>query len=99
MILTVSPVKALIFLVFIIVLQQLENNLIYPRVVGGSIGLPAMWTFAALIIGGAVYGVVGMLVFIPLAYIIYTLIKNDVSTRLKEKANKKTEEADPPEAE
>lgn len=92
LILMVSPMRALIFVVMFLIIQQLENNLIYPRVVGGSIGLPAMWTFAALIIGGAIYGVVGMLVFIPLASIIYTILKNDVSSRLKAKAKKKAEE-------
>jgi predicted PurR-regulated permease PerM len=91
LIMMVSPMRALIFVVMFLIIQQLENNLIYPRVVGGSIGLPAMWTFAALIIGGAVYGVVGMLVFIPLASIIYTLVKNDVSARLKAKKAKAAE--------
>ena len=90
-----SPMRALLFVIMFLIIQQLENNLIYPRVVGGSIGLPAMWTFAALIIGGALYGVVGMLVFIPLASIIYTILKNDVTARLKAKAEKKAKaEAD-----
>ena len=84
----VSPMRALIFVIMFLIIQQLENNLIYPRVVGGSIGLPAIWTFAALIIGGALYGVAGMLIFIPLASIIYTIIKNDVKARLKAKAEK-----------
>ncbi len=91
LILMVSPMRALIFVVMFLIIQQLENNLIYPRVVGGSIGLPAMWTFAALIIGGTLYGVIGMLVFIPLASIIYTIVKNDVSVRLKAKAEKKAQ--------
>lgn len=92
LILMVSPMRALIFVVMFLIIQQLENNLIYPRVVGGSIGLPAMWTFAALIIGGALYGVVGMLVFIPIASIIYSVIKSDVSARLKAKAEKKAQD-------
>jgi predicted PurR-regulated permease PerM len=78
-------IRALIFIAVFLVVQQLENNLIYPRVVGTTIGLPAIWTFAALIVGGAVYGVVGMLVFIPVTSIIYTLIRNDVHARLKAK--------------
>ncbi len=86
-----SPMRALLFVVMFLIIQQLENNLIYPRVVGGSIGLPAMWTFAALIIGGALYGVVGMLVFIPVASIIYTLIKTDVYARLKARKEKEAE--------
>lgn len=92
LILMVSPMRALIFVIMFLIIQQLENNLIYPRVVGGSIGLPPMWTFAALIIGGALYGVVGMLVFIPLASIIYTLLKNDVAARLKIKKEKAEQE-------
>ena len=76
---------ALIFVAVFLVIQQLENNIIYPRVVGTSIGLPAIWTFAALIVGGALYGVVGMLIFIPVTSIVYTLIKNDVYSRLKAK--------------
>ncbi len=94
-----SPMRALLFIVMFLIIQQLENNLIYPRVVGTSVGLPAMWTFTALIVGGAMYGVVGMLVFIPLASIIYTLVKNDVTSRLKAKAKKKAmEEAEQSEA-
>ncbi len=94
LIMMTSPMRALIFVVMFLIIQQLENNLIYPRVVGGSIGLPAMWTFAALILGGALYGVVGMLVFIPTASVIYTLVKNDVSARLKAKSEKKSQEED-----
>jgi predicted PurR-regulated permease PerM len=89
-------IRALIFIAVFLVVQQLENNLIYPRVVGTTIGLPAIWTFAALIVGGAVYGVVGMLVFIPVTSIIYTLIRNDVHARLKAKeaSRIKSEEAE-----
>lgn len=79
MILTVSPVKAVLFLVYIVVLQQLENNLIYPRVVGSSMGLPAIWVLAAVTIGGGVMGVVGMLVGVPLAATAYRLLREDVN--------------------
>ncbi len=87
MILTVSPVKALLFIVFIIVLQQLEGNLIYPKVVGESIGLPALWVLAAVSVGGSLLGVLGMLVGVPLAAAIYHLIKEDVNRKdfIKEK--------------
>lgn len=91
LILMQSPMRALIFVIVFLIIQQLENNLIYPRVVGTSIGLPAMWTFAALIVGGAAYGVVGMLVFIPVTSIIYTLIKQDVNSRIRAKNAKKAE--------
>lgn len=84
-----SPMKALLFIVMFLIIQQLENNLIYPRVVGTSVGLPAIWTFTALIVGGAMYGVVGMLIFIPLASILFTLVKNDVASRLKIRAEEK----------
>jgi len=73
MILTVSPLKALIFLVFIIVLQQLEGNLIYPRVVGSSMGLPGIWVLAAVTVGGGLAGVLGMLFGVPLAAALYRI--------------------------
>jgi predicted PurR-regulated permease PerM len=79
MILTVSPVKALIFLVFIIVLQQLEGNLVYPKVVGTSIGLPAIWVLAAVVLGGGVLGIPGMLLGVPLAATAYKLLREDLN--------------------
>ena len=78
MILTVDPVKALIFLVFIVVLQQLEGNLIYPRVVGSSMGLPGIWVLAAVTIGGSLAGIVGMLLGVPLAATLYRIVRDDV---------------------
>ena len=78
MILTVAPVKALIFLVFIVILQQLEGNLIYPKVVGSSLGLPAIWVLAAVTVGGGVLGIPGMLLGVPLSAALYRLIRNDV---------------------
>lgn len=79
MIMTVSPMQALIFLVFIIVLQQLEGNLIYPRVVGSSMGLPGIWVLAAVTIGGGIMGILGMLLGVPIAAVIYKMIANDVN--------------------
>ena len=79
MIATVSPMKALIFLAFLLILQQLEGNLIYPKVVGTSLGLPGIWVLAAVTVGGGVMGVVGMLLGVPLAAAAYTLIKNDLN--------------------
>ena len=78
MILTVSPVKAIIFLVFLVILQQIEGNLIYPKVVGTSMGLPAIWVLAAVTIGGGVMGVFGMLLGVPAAAVIYRLLKESV---------------------
>lgn len=79
MILTVSPVKAVLFLIYIVVLQQLEGNLIYPKVVGASMGLPAIWVLAAVTIGGGVMGIAGMLVGVPLAATVYRLLREDVN--------------------
>ncbi len=79
MILTVSPVQALIFLVFLIILQQLEENLIYPRVVGSSIGLPSFWVLAAITIGGGLLGIIGMIIGVPLAAAIYKLLREDIN--------------------
>ncbi|MBQ3100522.1 MAG: AI-2E family transporter [Clostridia bacterium] len=81
MILTVSPVKALIFLIFLIVLQQLEGNLIYPRVVGNSLGLPAFWVLLAITVGGGVMGIIGMLIGVPITSAIYRFIREDVNKR------------------
>lgn len=82
MMLTVSPIKALLFLIFIIILQQLENNLIYPKVVGSSIGLPGIWVFTSIIIGGGLGGIVGMLFSVPITATIYRLFSNKVNSRL-----------------
>lgn len=78
MILTVDPVKALIFLIFLVILQQLEGNLIYPKVVGSSMGLPGIWVLAAVTVGGGLAGIVGMLLGVPLAATAYRIIKDDV---------------------
>lgn len=85
MILMTAPMKALWFIVFIIILQQIEGNLIYPRVVGSSIGLPAIWVFVAVIFGGSILGVFGMLIFVPLCSVIYNLIKESAAARLSNK--------------
>ena len=80
-----NPFKALVFLILFLVLQQVEGNLIYPHVVGGSVGLPSIWVLAAVSIGGSLMGVVGMLIFIPLVSVMYTLFREYVHFRLKEK--------------
>ncbi len=86
MILTESPVKALLFIVFLIVLQQIEGNLIYPKVVGESIGLPGFYVLAAATIGGGVMGIPGMLIGVPLVAAVYKLVGEDIAERLE--ANK-----------
>ena len=85
LILTVDPKQALFFVIMFLILQQIEGNLIYPKVVGGSIGLPAIWVLAAVSLGGSLFGVVGMLVFIPIVSVLYTLLKENVNKRLDEK--------------
>lgn len=82
-ILTVSPLKAVIFLIFLVILQQIEGNLIYPKVVGGSIGLPGIWVLAAVTVGGGLMGVPGMLLGVPLTATLYKWVRNDVNERLE----------------
>ena len=84
MILTVSPIKALLFLIYLVVLQQIEVNVIYPRVVGTSIGLPGMWVLAAVTVGGGLFGIPGMLIGVPLAAAMYRLLGEDVRRRNRE---------------
>lgn len=79
MILTVNPIQAIIFVVFLLILQQLEGNLIYPRVVGSSMGLPGIWVLAAVTVGGGIMGIGGMLLGVPLAAAIYRMIRDDVA--------------------
>lgn len=85
LILVSNPVKALWFIILFFVLQQIEGNLIYPRVVGGSVGLPAIWVLASVTILGSTFGIPGMLVSVPVFSIIYTLLREDVYPRLKSK--------------
>ena len=86
LILVVSPIQAFWFVVFFIVLQQVEGNFIFPRVVGSKIGLPALWVLAAITIGGNVFGLVGMIVNIPICSVLYTILREDVKKR-REKSN------------
>ena len=81
----VSPFKALLFLIFFVILQQVENNVIYPRVVGGRLGLPGIWVLLAITVGGKLGGVIGMLFGVPTTTVIYTLIKNSVRSRERRK--------------
>ena len=85
LILTVNPAQAVTFIILFLVLQQVEGNLIYPHVVGGSVGLPSIWVLAAVAMGGSLFGVIGMLVFIPIVSVIYTLLRETTNRRLKEK--------------
>lgn len=106
----IDPKEALLFIIIFFVIQQIENNLIYPRVVGGSIGLPSLWVLAAVSIGGSLFGMAGILVFIPFCSVCYALFREFVYKKLKEKTvgkekwektvtaeeiNQKLEETDP----
>lgn len=82
MIMTVDPWQAVIFLVFLVILQQLEGNLIYPKVVGSSLGLPGIWVLAAVTVGGGILGIGGMLLGVPLAAAAYRILRDDVNCRL-----------------
>ena len=88
----VSPVRAGIFLIFFIILQQVENNVIYPRVVGGRLGLPGIWVLLAITVGGKLGGVVGMLFGVPSMAVVYTLLKNSVRAREKKTAAAQTKQ-------
>lgn len=82
LILVVNPMQSVWFLLLFLVLQQVEGNLIYPRVVGSSVGLPGMWVLVAVTIGGSALGVTGMLVMVPLCSVVYALIRESVNKRL-----------------
>ena len=83
LILTISPMKALIFIVFLVILQQVEGNLIYPKLVGTSIGLPGVWVLAAITVGGGMLGIVGMLLSVPIVATLYRLLQSDMRQRGK----------------
>ena len=83
LILTISPMKALIFIVFLVILQQVEGNLIYPKLVGTSIGLPGVWVLAAITVGGGMLGIVGMLLSVPIVATLYRLLQSDMRQRSK----------------
>lgn len=85
LILMVNPLQAVAFVILFLVLQQVEGNLIYPHVVGNSVGLPSIWVLMAVTVGGSLFGVVGMLIFIPITSVLYALLRGLVYERLKQK--------------
>lgn len=82
LILVTNPIQAFWFVVMIIVLQQIDENLIYPRVVGSSVGLPGLWVMVAVTLGGSIMGVLGMLIFVPMVSVLYALLRSSVNIRL-----------------
>ena len=91
-----DPWKAVVFVILFLVLQQIEGNLIYPHVVGSSVGLPSIWVLAAVTLGGKLMGVAGMLFFIPLCSVLYALFRDFVKGRLAEKKVPAAKWRDPP---
>lgn len=85
MIVIEDSTKALMFLILIVILQQLESNLVYPKIVGDKVGLPSLWTLVAITVGGSLFGVVGMWAFIPLASTLYELMREYTEYKIKEK--------------
>lgn len=81
----VAPAKALVFIIMFLIIQQIEGNLIYPHVVGNSVGLPSIWVLVAVSVGASLMGVVGMLIFIPIVSVIYTILRGIVNRRVKER--------------
>lgn len=79
--LLISPIKAFWFILFLVILQQFEGNVIYPRVVGSSVGLPAIWVLLSITVGGGIAGPIGILLAVPITSVFYTLLKNDINRR------------------
>ena len=96
LLLMVSPVKALIFLIFLAILQKIEGNVIYPRVVGTSIGLPGIWVLTAVTVGGGLFGLPGVLLSVPVCSVLYALLKQDVRRRLRRKSTQPVKEKQTP---
>lgn len=87
LILMIDPIKAIVFIIFIIILQQFEGNLIYPKVVGKSVGLPGIWVLVAVTIGASLFGIIGMIIGVPLCAILYGVIVNITNEKLKNKSS------------
>lgn len=85
LIVAVDPIKAIIFVIFFLILQQIEGNVIYPKVVGNSVGLPGILVLVAVTVGGNLFGIMGMLIGLPVVSILYTILKDDVTHKLKKK--------------
>lgn len=82
---TINPIQSIFFLIYIIVIQQIDGNIIYPKVVGSAIGLPGIWVLAAVTVGASLYGIIGMLIAVPLASVLYSILRIRVNRRILEK--------------
>lgn len=85
LIVAVNPIKVITFILFVLILQQIEGNVIYPKVVGNSVGLPGMWVLFGVTVGGSLGGILGMLLGVPVATVIYRLLKNNVNNKIDKK--------------
>lgn len=85
LIVMVNPIKAGVFILVFLLIKQIEDNLIYPKVVGESVGLPSIWVLVAITLGGKIFGVAGMIIFIPLFSVVYVLLRKEMYMRLKKK--------------
>lgn len=85
LIVAVDPIKAIVFIIFIIVLQQIEGNLIYPHIVGKNIGLPSIWVLVAITVGGSLFGIIGMIIGLPILSVIYAIVMENTNKKLEEK--------------
>ena len=83
LIVSVAPIKVITFIVFVLILQQIEGNIIYPKVVGSSVGLPGIWVLVAVTLGGSLGGILGMLIGVPIATTVYNLVSRDVNKKLE----------------
>jgi predicted PurR-regulated permease PerM len=81
----IDPWSALKFLIFILILQQFDGNLLGPKILGGSLGLPTLWIMFAIIVGGSLFGIPGMVVGVPIFSVLYTLIRDWINASLKKK--------------
>ncbi len=84
MIFIISPIQAVIFIVFLVILQQVQENVIYPLFIGKQVGLPAIWIFVSVFLGGRLFGILGMIIFMPIATVLYTLLEDNTIKNLKE---------------
>lgn len=80
-----GPMETVFFLVIFIIMHELESNVIYPRIVGNTVGLPGIWVFAAVVLGGALYGIIGIVFSVPILATIYKLLREDIYRRLDKK--------------
>ncbi|NCB33901.1 MAG: AI-2E family transporter, partial [Erysipelotrichia bacterium] len=83
--LIIKPIKAVEFALFILILQQIDGNIIGPKILGGSLGLPALWVMFAIIVGGSLFGILGMFFAVPVFSVIYVLIRDQANRTLSEK--------------